>query len=153
LKYSIDTSAILHAWRRAYPPDLFPSLWEKFDGLIDDGCLIATDEVLVELEKMDDEVLKWARRHEKMFIPLDEDIEKAVQEVLRNHARLLDTRKNRSGADAFVIAVAKVRGCKVVTQEPLTGKLSRPNIPDVCAAMSIPVMSVLQLIREQGWVL
>ena len=59
--YSIDTSAILDAWIRWYPPDLFPRLWENIELLIKEKRLIASEEVLVELEKKDDAVFKWAK--------------------------------------------------------------------------------------------
>jgi hypothetical protein len=55
-----------------------------------------------------------------------------VIEILRDHKKLVDTRKNRSGADPFVIALAKVEGCNVITGEKPTNRLERPHIPDVC---------------------
>ena len=51
MKYSIDTSAILDAWVRGFPPDVVPGFWVRFEELIDNGQLIATEEVLYELEK------------------------------------------------------------------------------------------------------
>ena len=51
MRYSIDTSAILDAWIRGFPPDVVPGFWERFEELIDIGQLIATEEVLYELKK------------------------------------------------------------------------------------------------------
>ena len=51
MKYSIDTSAILDAWRRRYPPDVFPAVWVRFDEAIDAADLGASEEVLLEVEK------------------------------------------------------------------------------------------------------
>ena len=80
MKYSIDTSAILHAWRRSYPPKNFPLFWQKIDALIKKGELKATEEVLVELEKKDDDVHKWVRaRKGTMIVPIDTAIQSAVQ--------------------------------------------------------------------------
>ena len=153
MRYSVDTSAILHAWRRSYPPDVFPSLWGKVDGLIRQGDLIATEEVLVELQRQDDEVYAWALQHRMMFLPIDERIQQVVRQILLHHPRLLDTRKSRSGADPFVIALAQIERCTVVTNERRTSSPSRPHIPDVCAAMGIRSIDILGLIREQGWVI
>ena len=149
--YSIDTSAILHGWHRAYPPAKFRSLWERLTELIQEKQLVATEEVLVELEKKDDEVYKWAREHNEMFIPIDEEIQNVVQDILKNYRKLLDTRKSRSGADPFVIALARIKNCTVVTNEPKTGNPSRPNIPDVCEPLDIRCIDLLQLIMEQPW--
>ena len=57
MKYSADTSTFIQPWRKYYPIDVFPSFWDMMDSLIGRGDLVAIDEVLVELEKKDDEVL------------------------------------------------------------------------------------------------
>jgi len=152
LKYSIDTSAILDGWRRHYPPDTFPGVWKRIDELIETEHLAATEEVLHELSKKDDEVYAWAKKRGKMFIPIDDRIQPAVTQILSRFEKLLDTRKNRSAADPFVIALAQLEGCRVVSGEGLTGSMSRPNIPDVCAELNIPCISLLQMIRNEGWV-
>ncbi len=33
MPYVFDTSSLIGAWFRTYPPDLFPHLWENMDGL------------------------------------------------------------------------------------------------------------------------
>ncbi len=151
-RYSIDTSALLEGWRRNYPPDVFPALWSNLEKLIRSEDLIATEEVLLELQRKDDEVYQWARKQSEMFIPIDERVQLAVAAVLAKYPKLLDTRKGRSGADTFVIALAQIEGCTVVTAERATTSPDRPNIPDVCSVMKIRVISLLELIREQGWV-
>lgn len=152
MRYSIDTSAILDGWRRYYPPDVFPPLWTKLEELIREGDLGATVEVLLELEKKDDEVADWARRHSDLFIPIDADIQIALVEILQRFSRLVNTQRNRSMADPWVIALARVRGCTVITGEAPSGNLDRPKIPDVCRALDIRCISLLQLFREERWV-
>jgi len=151
-KYCIDTSALLDGWHRYYPPDIFPGLWRQLEGLIERGDLIAPEEVLVELERKDDEVHGWARNHARMFLPIAEAIQIAVAEVLRRFERLVNTQRNRSLADPWVIALAQVEGgATVVTGEHPSGSLDRPRIPDVCGKLGLPCISLLQLIRTQGW--
>jgi hypothetical protein len=81
---------------------------------------------------------------------IDEEQQRHVSSILGKHERLVDTRKNRSAADPFVIALAMAQGCAVVTAEAATGKADRPNIPDVCLAMGVRSMTLLELFREQG---
>ena len=152
MKYSLDTSALLEAWRRRYPPDVFPAVWKRLDGVIDEGIVGATEEVLLEIEKKDDEVHVWAKeRKAKLFIGIDEEQQRLVSTILAKHERLVDTRRGRSGADPFVIALAMARECAVVTAEPATGKPERPNIPDVCSSMDVRSLNLLEFFREQGW--
>ena len=129
-----------------------PALWDGLDNLIQSGDLRATEEVLYELERKDDDVFEWARSRNDFFVEIDIAIQIAVQAILSNHRKLLDTRKSRSGADPFVIALAQLNGATVVTNERMTGSLDRPNIPDVCAALRIRCINIIGLIREQGWI-
>jgi hypothetical protein len=151
LKYSIDTSAILQAWLRHYPPDIFPPVWDRIDALIASAELVATEEVRRELEKQHDEIFMWASTREPMFIPIDEQIQLSVTAILASHPRLIDNRRNRSGADPFVIALAQLNGATVVTGEAPTGNIDKPNIPDVCDAIGVQWIGFLQMIRREGW--
>ena len=151
MKYSIDPSALLDGWLRYYPPDVLPDVWTGLDELIKGGDLGATEEVLIELEKRDDGIHKWAKKRKRMFVAIDKRIQEAVSVILKDHEKLVDTRKNRSAADPFVIGLAVVEGCAVVTGEWATNNLDRPNIPDVCSAMGVRSMNLLDLFRELGW--
>lgn len=85
------------------------------------------------------------------FIPIDETIQRNVAAILTDHKKLIDTRRGRSSADPFVIALAQIESAAVVTGERPSGTLDRPNIPDVCTALGIRCLTLLQLFREQGW--
>lgn len=152
MRYSIDSSALIEAWRRLYPIDVVPALWEGLDELIAAGDLRATEEVVHEVERKDDDLLGWINGRPALSVAIDTDIQHIVARILADHSRLLDTRKGRSGADPFVIALARQHGACVVTQEHPTASSSRPNIPDVCAILGIRTIDVLQLMREQRWV-
>lgn len=150
--YSIDTSAILDGWVRYYPPDVVPPLWDTLLAqLIEAGRLIASEEVLIELAKKDDGAHAWAKQHGLMAQPIDEPTQLAVREVLARFDRLVNTQKNRSAADPFVIALAKVRQATVITGERSPGTPNRPRIPDVCRTLGIPCISLLELFRAEGW--
>lgn len=151
MDYSIDTSSLLDGRVRYYPPDVFPQVWVRIEELVDRGVLCATEEVKVELAKQDDEVYNWACAHAHMFVPIDEEIQRVVSNILAGYAELVDTRRNRSGADAFVIALAQVKRCAVVTGEKLTNNPNRPHIPDVCRGLGIRCLTILELFRELGW--
>lgn len=153
MKYSFDTSAFINSWWKYYPPDVFPSLWQQLDGLAASGILIASDEVLAELERKDDEVHDWVSERSHIIVPLNETIQSVVLDILAEYPRLVDNRRNRSQADPFVIALAHVEECAVVTYETRSNSLDRPRIPDVCDEMGIEVMDLLGVIREQQWTL
>lgn len=150
--YSIDSSALIHAWRRAYRPKNFPSFWQHMDDLIQEDRLRASIEVLNELKKKDDDIYEWCKeRKDKLIIELDEATQDAVVALMTNYPRLVDTAKGRSGGDPFVIALAQSTAIQmtVVTEE----NPGKTKIPDVCAGEGIEVMKIVDLIEQEGWVL
>lgn len=148
--YSIDTSAVLDGWVRSYPPDVFASVWAGLKRLGNNGTLVASEEVIEELKKKEDGAWKWAKA-ELTVHTIDDEIQRVVADILRDHRRLVDERRNRSKGDPFVIALAKMKGFAVVTGEKPSGNLEKPRIPDVCGALNIKCISLLELFREQGW--
>jgi hypothetical protein len=151
MSYSLDTSGFLDAWLRHYPIDVFPTIWARLDNATSDGIVFASDEVLRELEKKDDDAYGWMQARPQMIVPIDTEIENVVIDLMRRFPRLVDTKKGRSGGDPFVIAVAMVRGLTVITGENATGKLDSPRIPDVCRELDIPCITMLKFFREQQW--
>ncbi|MGX7952824.1 DUF4411 family protein [Tsuneonella sp. HG249] len=151
--YSIDTSSLLHAWRRAYPPEQFPGWWAKLDDLSDSGRLVASIEVYHELEKKDDEVFAWAKeRKHLLFREIDEDVQDAVVSIMATYPRLVDTRTGKSGGDPFVIAQALALGSSacVLTEED-GGSDKSPKIPHVCKLESLECCNLIQMMKHEGW--
>ncbi len=54
MTYSIDTSAILDGYKRYYPPEVFPKLWDNLESIIRAGKLKAIELVCREIERKDD---------------------------------------------------------------------------------------------------
>jgi len=153
-KYCIDTSALIHAWRRSYPIRNFQPVWNRIDDLIEAERFLSSIEVLIELEKRDDDLFGWAKERESMFLNIEgDDLQIRIAEILGVYPRLVDTRKNRSAADPFVIAMASLYDppLVVVTQEGPTGKIEKPHIPDVCVAEGLNCISILDLIVREDW--
>lgn len=150
MKYSIDTSALIAAWSENYPPDRMPDLWEvKIEEMIENGELMAAEEVLGELEKKHDDLYRWAKKHQKMFIPIDEKIQKALTNIINKYTELVNYKTGRSGGDPWVIALAQVENCKVITGEKPSTNLSKPKIPNICTALKIPCLNILDFLRDQ----
>lgn len=151
--YCIDTSSLIAAWQERYPIENFPPFWDKVDALISDGRLIAPVDVLNETKKRSDELHAWLKARPQMFRELDDAVQIEAAQVLGRFPRLVGERKLRTSADPFVIALARVQGLPLVTDEKPTGSANRPNIPDVCVALGMPCMGVLDLIKAEKWVI
>ena len=133
--YVFDTGAFIDLFRHYYR-DRFPSLWKRFDVLIEKERITSTREVLNELQGHDDDLSIWCKEHRGLFtIPSPDEMGVVTkifavthfQTMIRQRERI----KGKPVADPFVIARAMClkNGC-VVTMEH-----NSPNaamIPNVC---------------------
>jgi Domain of unknown function (DUF4411) len=84
-----------------------------------------------------------------MFREMDDAVQVEAAQVLSQFPRLVGERKLRTSADPFVIALARVEGWQVVTDEKPTGSMQRPNIPDVCGQLGMTTFNILQVIKTE----
>lgn len=77
--------------------------------------------------------------------------QQSVTTLLEDHPKLMGAGGGRNAADPFVIALAIVNAGVVVTEETRSGNSTKPRIPDVCAALSVPCVYLIGFVRLQGW--
>ena len=152
MAYSIDTSAMVDWWVRYYPPESFPTLVTQIEGLISNGDLRASREVLDELRRQDDDLYHWAKNHPDLFVEVTDPVQDAVTALMDKYFNSEKPEKGISGADPFVIGLAMTENphWTVVSGEKL-GSAENAKIPYVCATESVPHITFLGLIRAQGW--
>jgi len=111
------------------------------------------------LEKQDDELLQWAKRHKEIFLRLDEEQVALGMDIVAGFPTLVNPLKQTPDADPFVIALAILEKkklmligdeCVVVSAEK-RGSQQKYKIPDVCAHFGIRHFSILDVIAEEGW--
>lgn len=81
-----------------YYPERFPSLWKKFDRLVEDEQIISVKEVSRELEGQDDLLSQWVRDNKSFFqLPVTNEFQIVTdifqiphfQTLIRKQERLL----------------------------------------------------------------
>jgi len=152
-RYSLDTSSLVTAWSRNYPPDVFGPVWNHMDTIIHQGIVRASREVLTELEKQDDDLCRWCKvREDDLFIDLIEELQDAVTALVAKYPKLVATGRNK--ADPFVIALATLSKPPliIVTEEgPLSGSAKRPNIPFICSNEGLTSQPLITLLRDTAF--
>jgi len=148
-KYAVDTCSFTQLGR-SYPPDVFPGVWEKVEQLISDQVLCSSEEIYIEIVAEDDALADWAKKRKQIFLPTNEDVQRYVKDILQTHSNLLELKINKSGADPFLIAMAMLHKCAVVTEEKPSGGPERSKIPDVCRAYAIECIKVLEMLKREG---
>lgn len=148
--HAVDASIWIDLHDR-YPQDVFPSIWDLFNGLIANGELQSPDEVKVEITRRKKPIEVWARSQTGLFCPLEPAIQVAAAALLVKYPDLTDPDSERGMADPFVVALAQVKGADtiVVSGESKKGGPTK-TIPDVCAKESITCMKLLDFLRARG---
>lgn len=146
-----DTSAYINGWRDHLPQGTFPSVWELVAREMQSGRIVAPREVFVELTRKDDDVCKWAKDREVVFVEPTPDVQREAGQILS----LLPNPGVRDGADPFVIAEAKIRGYTVVTYEgrSFSGALTRNwhrRMPGICQQLSVPCCTLPEALARLG---
>lgn len=150
-RYCVDTSVFIESWTKYYSIELCPSYWEVIDQLAKEGRVFSPIEVRRELEKIEDDLFKWAKsRSSSLFADITEDVQLAMRDVIAQFPRLVDSTKQRSIADPWVIAHAQIEKATVVTKEQVASSNKRIKIPDVCQALNIPCIDDFEFYREVG---
>ncbi len=132
---------------RYYPTDIFPSVVNYVDGLMAEERWLAPEIVQEELTAVGTtELIAWATARPQMFVPLPEVLAEAL-DIQARFPGLKDPKAEFEEADAYVIALAKLRDATVVTQETSAAEKNRPKrthfIPDVCRELGLPCISLL----------
>jgi tRNA splicing ligase len=143
----------LHGWKRDYPPDVFGSLWDNVVDLAKNKRLIAPYEVLLELQRGGDEIYKWAKSLDFMFLEPNDEVQQIVSEIVNKYPSFVpEESKDGIWADPYVIALAKAFNAVVVTGEKMVGPGAKtPKIPNICRDLQIQCIDFLELIRRESW--
>lgn len=152
--YSFDTSALIDGIERYYPIANFPALWDRIDELIADGRLHVSQEAWNEAVSVDSTLKEWctdpAAGRERCVVPTDTAIGTAAGAIVAQFPRWV-RQGIKNYADPFVIAVAEIKSCVVVSGEK-NGGPSQPKIPYVCSERQIRHMRFVDVVVREGWI-
>lgn len=151
-KYCLDTSSLITAWRVNYRPDNFDSVWDKVSEYGKLGLIISPMEVFEEIQKKDDELAKWVKRNKHPYFEIPEASQDKITEVINKFPRLIDVNNPSIQADPYVIVLADVSNCTVITEEkPDNATRKKTKIPTVCHYYGIKWMSFADMIAAEKW--
>jgi len=153
--YALDTNVFMDWQARYYPTDVFTSLPSRIEALMVENRVFSPQLVEEELGAVGTaEFSAWATAHSDSWVPTAE----LLAPAFAIQGRFLGFRHPKTDfeeADAYVIALAQTRGGIVVTQETSAAEKHNPRrihfIPDVCRELGLPCISLLGLMRREGW--
>lgn len=157
-KYVLDANVFIEAARRYYAFDLAPKFWESLVHHAANGQIQSIDRIKQELERGNDELATWATaQFNNAFASTDEeDVTESYSEVM-SWVQAQDQFSGAAkadfaaGADGWLVAYTKAKGCIVVTHEVLYPDIKRKvPIPNVCEAFGLSYVDTFEMLRELG---
>jgi hypothetical protein len=137
-----------------------PGLWERVSELIAVGTIISHAEVLAEIRKdgkKGEELFNWANANSTIFKPHDAQGEGAIiRSMSTKYKGFVNNygKPSEAHADPWLVAQAKRRNLKIISQEKPGGNPRAPKLPNVCSDLefSIKCLDLWELVGERGWV-
>lgn len=149
-KFCLDTCVYVEGWNRYYSMELCPHYWEILDSLGQQGIIFSPIEVRREIEKEDDGLFSWISDKPYLFKDITVEVQEILREIMASHGRLVDSIKQRSVADPWVIAHAIIEDAIVVTKESISGSSRRIKIPDVCLELGVQCINDFDFAKRVG---
>jgi hypothetical protein len=162
MKYCLDTSVYIQAYRLYYAFDIAPPFWKALSDLAEDGIIVSPIAVYDELMIGGDDLKQWAKDYKKvLFVEPDSKVNPAYREVVDfANNRYRDQhwiREFLRGADPWVVAQAKAHDLIVTTMEgekkseevdQLSGRfVGEIKIPNMCNHFGIKFISTFDMLR------
>jgi hypothetical protein len=149
--YCLDANIFIEGWNKYYSMELSTGYWEILDSFAQKGRVFSPIEVKREILRLDDGLTGWLKERPYFFREITTEVQVELQKIMAAYPRLVDSIKQRSIADPWVIAFAITEKAIVVTkEEPVGSSSKRIKIPDVCNELSIPWINDFQFARELG---
>jgi hypothetical protein len=146
--YCIDSSALIELGRRDIFDRSSPYLTE-FEGFIEKGFLVATEEVFDEITAGNDKLAEWAKKNKNLFEELNSNTFALAREIASQNPQIINFMKTNDDADVFIVALAKERRWAVVTCEKRFRTNNSPKIPDICDKYGIECISLLDFLEKE----
>ncbi|MDP1763457.1 MAG: DUF4411 family protein [Sediminibacterium sp.] len=155
IRYCLDTNVLIQAWQKYYSPDICPSYWERINEFGAQGLIFLPAMVAEEIHRTEDDLSKWLKTSKVPVQPQDGQVGRYLSSIFNanpNHKFLVDSTRQRSLADPWVIAHAMNEGATVVTkEEKITAvNTNKIRIPNVCEHMGVRCINDFEFIREIG---
>lgn len=154
--FAIDTNVFVEAAKGPYGFDIAPGFWDWLDQQAANGVIQSCRTVFDEICVGKDEIAAWVRDRssKSLFDQPNQLVQAAFGPIAAHVAQTYPQQHSQvflSGADAWVIARARVLGATVVTLEGLVPANSqKPKIPNVCQQFGVPWTNTYGMLRQLG---
>lgn len=156
MAYIFDSGPLIVLFRHYYP-NRFPTLWKKFESMVENQEIVSVREVFNEITSYGnvDRLVVWAKNHKEIFLNPTPSELTFVSEIFKiKHFQGMISKKGmmqgKPIADPFIVAKAKISESTVVTLE--RWKRNSAKMPNVCEYFGVESIDLERFMEAQNWV-
>ena len=139
-KYIIDTNVLID-FNDSLPMDVYITQWK----------MIICEAVFNEIKKSV-ELKQWLEKYKKLIKSCYSDkvlIEAKV--IINNYPKLIEINNPSDQSDPYIIALSKLNGFTVLTNEKYSVGSKKTRIPFICKEMLIKCINTHEFYKNENW--
>jgi len=139
-KYIIDTNVLID-FNDSLPMDVYITQWK----------MIICEAVFNEIKKSV-ELKQWLEKYKKLIESCYSDkvlIEAKV--IINNYPKLIEINNPSDQSDPYIIALSKLNGFTVLTNEKYSVGSKKTRIPFICKEMLIKCINTHEFYKNENW--
>ena len=136
------------------PRDIFEGVWSKLDDYVRCKRILVHRMVAYEVaEKGDykDDANLWIQTiPDELIVDIDDAQGAFIDKMASEHKHIawrLSNPEYSKSADPFIVALGKVSGCCVITNE----KMADYKVPWLCGKYSVEIVKPHSMMRQENW--
>lgn len=149
-EYIIDTSSLIEYWGHPNRDSIYSEIIVR----IQRGCIKTVNQVLEELKSRQKFAYKLLKPYKRLMVIRNSDMYApqvlSENEMILSNYRLIDQVGGRNPADSWLIAVSKVYGFTVITNEKSRSKRHKRKIPYVCGRLGVRWINGNKFLIKEG---
>lgn len=148
--YIVDTDVLI-GFYDSLPMEVYETQWNLLKRYVEEKRLLICEAVFSEIKKAV-ELKKWLSNFDKLVIPcFTHDVIVEAKTIINSYPKLIDINNTSDQADPYVIALAKINGYTILTNEIYSEGSKKTRIPYICKQLSIDCMNTRQFYVEEKW--
>lgn len=149
-KYIVDTDVLI-GFNDSIPMDVYETQWKLIGESIEKGKIVICEAVFNEIKKSV-ELKQWLNNYKDLIsLCYKNNVLVEAKVIINEYPKLIDVNNPSDQSDPYVIALAKLNGFTVLTNEKYSEGGKKTKIPYICKKMSINCINTHDFYRIENW--
>ena len=149
-QYIVDTDVII-AFYDSIPMDVYKTQWKMIGKYLDEKRIVVCEAVFNEIKKAE-ELKEWLNNYRKDLVPCyTQDVLVEAKVIINKYPKLIDVNNTSDQSDPYIIALAKMKGLIVLSNESYSEGGKKTKIPYICKDLGITCINTRAFYKNEAW--